>query len=127
MEPSELLLNTSDITPAEINNSDVCHSGVEDTLETEAELDDQSDRQTNLGDNKTLEQQKEEVACSSAVLERVVAVIKHLAEWILLMPGRGRKMGTGNVGTGKGNAGTRDGDVRWGRGMGTRISGLLKN
>ncbi len=80
MEPSELLLNTSDATPAEINNGDVCHSGVEDTLETEAELDDQSDRQTNLGDNKALEQQKEEVASSSAVLERVVAVIKHLAE-----------------------------------------------
>ncbi len=33
-----------------------------------------------MGDNKALEQQKEEVACSSAVLERVVAVIKHLAE-----------------------------------------------
>ncbi len=72
VEPSESLLNTPDARPAEINNSDVCHSGVEDTLETE--LDHESDRQTNLGDNKPLEQQKE-VAYSSAVQERVIAVI----------------------------------------------------
>ena len=78
MEPSELLLNTSDATPAEINNSDVCYSGVEDTLETEAELDHESDRQTNLGDNKPLEQQKE-VAYSSAVQERVICGMDFLS------------------------------------------------
>ena len=93
VEHPESLLNTSDATPAEINNSDVCHSGVEDTLETEAELDHESDRQTNLGDNKPLEQQKE-VAYSSAVQERVIAVIKHLAEHGLSFQGHDELFGS---------------------------------
>ena len=54
VEPSESLLNTPDATPAEINNSDVCPSGVEDTLETEAELDRESDRYPDILPKDTL-------------------------------------------------------------------------
>ena len=54
VEPSESLLNTPDATPAEINNSDVCPSGVEDTLETEAELGRESDRYPDILPKDTL-------------------------------------------------------------------------
>ena len=48
MELSESLLNTPDATTPEINNGDVCPSGVEKSLNAEVELnnDKQPDRQT---------------------------------------------------------------------------------
>lgn len=48
----------------------------------------------NRVDNKLLEQQKAEVAYSSAVLERVVAVIKHLAERGLSFRGHDELLGS---------------------------------
>ena len=48
----------------------------------------------NRADNKLLEQQKAEVAYSSAVLERVVAVIKHLAECGLSFRGHDELLGS---------------------------------
>ena len=39
----ELLLNTPDATTAEINSSDVCLSGVDELLNTEVELNHESD------------------------------------------------------------------------------------
>jgi hypothetical protein len=48
----------------------------------------------NRADNKLLEQQKAEVAYSSAVLERVVLVIKHLAECGLSFRGHDELLGS---------------------------------
>jgi hypothetical protein len=48
----------------------------------------------NRVDNKLLEQQKAEIAYSSAVLERVVAVIKHLAERGLSFRGHDELLGS---------------------------------